>query len=410
MNLAEDVLTAEQRIQKAHIAIMRHPNYIFLTNVLMLGLVKVIDDDTLTACTDGKNVLYGRKFVDSLTDAELIFLVLHENFHKMYKHLRTWRHLSDENPKIANMATDYVINLQIHKAHELDQFAVMPEGGCLDKRFAGMNAGEVFAIIKEEMEEGEDGEDGEDGEGGQGGQSGNGGDYGTPLDEHDWEGADEMTDDEKQKLSDDIDNALRQGTVLAGTQGGNVSGEITELLKPKIDWRKMLRHFVQELCKGSDYGTYAKPNRRFIGSDVYLPSPVSETIPELVIGMDTSGSCWEALPYFLAELHSICKTIKALKVHIMFWDTEVEYKLVEGADVENVEIKHAYGGGGTDVNCVTKFMNDEGIKPTAAVILTDGYLSDGWGSWSCPVMWALVNNDRDVPTTGKYVRVEDWKS
>ena len=395
-------LTEEQRIKRAVIRIMRHPKYIFLTNILMVGEMEVIDVD-ITACTDGKNVLFGRAFVASLTDAELRFLILHEAFHKMYKHLRTWKVLHDENQRCANMAFDYVINLQIANENT-DGFATMPEGGLLDEKFAGMNAKQVFDIINEDEDEDEKGEGEEGGEG----EPGTGSSSGETLDVHDWEGAQELTKEEAEELDQEIDGAIRQGAILAGRQGGTLSEEIQQLMKPKLDWKKILRDFVQARCAGKDYGTYAKPNRRFIGSNIYLPSPVSETIPELCIAMDTSGSCWSFLPYFLAELKSICKGVKALKVHIMFWDCNVVYEMHEGSAVEEVEIKNAYGGGGTDVNCVTKYMSENKINPTASIIMTDGYLSDGWSTWNHPVLWVLVNNKRDNPPVGKYVRVEDF--
>ena len=390
-------ITEEQRVERAVVQIMRHERYIFLTNIMMIGEVIVVDVD-ITACTDGKNVLLGRAFVASLTDAELRFLFLHENFHKMYKHLRTWKALHDENPRCANMACDYVINWQIVEENP-DGFATMPECGLIAERFAGMNAKQVFDIIKQPPEEGEEGDDPGPGDGGGSGET---------IDVHDWEGASELTDEEAEELEQEIDSAIRQGSMLAGQQGGSISEEIKQLMKPKLDWKKITRDFVQARCAGKDYGTYAKPNRRFIGSNIYLPSPVSETIPELCIAMDTSGSCWSFLPYFLAELKSICKGVKALKVHIMFWDTTLVYEMHEGSAVEEVEVKNAYGGGGTDVNCVTKYMSENKIKPTASIIMTDGYLSDGWSTWDHPVLWILVNNNEDIPPVGKYVRVEDF--
>ena len=72
-------LTAEQRILKAMTAIMSCPKYVALGGALLIGN-HVVKNDIPTACTDGKNCYYGRAFVDSLTDAELRFLILHETF------------------------------------------------------------------------------------------------------------------------------------------------------------------------------------------------------------------------------------------------------------------------------------------------------------------------------------------
>ena len=385
-------LTQEQRLHRAYFEIINQSKYVHLASIMMHGTHQVVDAE-ITACTDGRDVAYGRKFLEALSNEEVRFLILHEVYHKMYRHLRTWKHLHDKDAQCANQACDYVSNLQIAEENS-DGFATMPEGGCLDRRFRNMSTQQVFDIIYQEKQE-------------EGGSSGGGGE---PIDDHDWDGAKELSDEEVQELEDQIEGAIREGAILAGKQGAGLSDSFKELLRPKVDWRKVTRKFVSEQCVGRDYGTYARPNRRFIGSDIYLPSLVSETIPELLVALDTSGSCWSALPYFLAEVKSICSTIKPHKLHLMFWDTNVVYEMHEGNNVEDLKVKDAFGGGGTDVNCVTTYLKEHNIKPTASVILTDGYLSNGWGKWDHPVLWCLVNNKNDVPPKGKFVRVEDWRN
>jgi predicted metal-dependent peptidase len=384
-------LTQEQRLHRAYFEIINQSKYVHLASIMMHGTHQVVDAE-ITACTDGRDVAYGRKFLEALSNEEVRFLILHEVYHKMYRHLRTWKHLHDKDAQCANQACDYVINLQIAEENS-DGFATMPEGGCLDRRFRNMSTQQVFDIIYQEKQE-----------------EGGGGGGGEPIDDHDWDGAKELSDEEVQELEDEIEGAIREGAILAGKQGAGLSDSFKELLRPKVDWRKVTRKFVSEQCVGRDYGTYARPNRRFIGSDIYLPSLVSETIPELLVALDTSGSCWAALPYFLAEVKSICSTIKPHKLHLMFWDTNVVYEMHEGNNVEDLKVKDAFGGGGTDVNCVTTYLKEHNIKPTASVILTDGYLSNGWGKWDHPVLWCLVNNKNDVPPKGKFVRVEDWRN
>jgi predicted metal-dependent peptidase len=79
------LLTVEQRLSKALVAIMGSPKYTALAGVLMIG--EKIVNDTPTACTNGRDEMYGREFVEGLTDAELRGLVLHENYHKLYQHM-----------------------------------------------------------------------------------------------------------------------------------------------------------------------------------------------------------------------------------------------------------------------------------------------------------------------------------
>jgi len=143
-------LTPEQRLSKAVVAIMGEPKYTALAGVLMIG-DKSIRDDVPTACTNGRDEMYGRDFTDKLTDAELRFVILHENYHKLYRHLTTWRHLYDENPQLANMACDYVINLKI-RDDNTDGFATVPDGALIDDRYAGMDTAQVYKLLRDDPE------------------------------------------------------------------------------------------------------------------------------------------------------------------------------------------------------------------------------------------------------------------
>ena len=220
-------LNAEERLSKAIVAIMGSPKYTALAGVLMLG-EKTIDEDVPTACTNGRDEKYGRAFVDELTDAELRGLVLHENYHKLYSHLTTWRHLYDIDPQLSNVACDYVINLKIMDDNK-DGFATLPEGGLIDEKYRDMDTAQVFNILRKEQDEQPTGEDGDndsqdnesEGDGEQvrsnttGSQNTAVG-QGTGFDEHDWEGAQSLSTEEKRELARDIDEAIRQGALAAG--------------------------------------------------------------------------------------------------------------------------------------------------------------------------------------------------
>ena len=54
------LLSQEQRIKKAHIAMLKHPETALYSGVMMMGTTEVIDDDSVTAYTDGVNKRYGQ--------------------------------------------------------------------------------------------------------------------------------------------------------------------------------------------------------------------------------------------------------------------------------------------------------------------------------------------------------------
>ena len=406
-------LTAEERLSKAVVAIMGHPRYTALAGVLMIG-EKTIDDDVPTACTNGRDVKYGRAFVDGLTDAELRGLVLHEDEgHKLHRHLEIWQWMYEIDPHLANCACDYVINIKIVDDNRQDGFAELPEGGLVDERFRGMDSAQVFNILRKEQDEqsqddqGGDSQDDESGGDGEPSSSPGGGSAG--LDEHDWEGAQSLSDEDKRELARDIDEAIRQGAMAAGKMGGTGNRDLDELLQPQIDWREVLREFIQNTCAGSDYSTYARPNRRLMSQGIIMPSGISEQVGELVIAIDTSGSIGQReLTAFLSEVKGVCDTVKPDKLRLLYWGSSVVGdEAYDMHDLDNlVKSTKPMGGGGTDVNCVTQYMADEGIKPQACIVLTDGYLYSGWGDWTCPVLWAILDNKSAVPDEGKAVHIK----
>jgi len=400
------VLTAEQRIEKASVLIMGHPRYRALAGVLMIG-EKTVHDDIPTACTNGRDVKYGRAFVDGLTDAELRGLVLHEDEgHKLYRHLTTWRWMYDINPFLANCACDYVINIKIVDDNRQDGFAKLPEGGLVDERFRGMDSAQVFNILRQEQDDESEGDGKGTGEDGGDDSQDNESSSGS-FDEHDWDGAQELSDEEQRELARDIDEAIRQGAMAAGKLGG--SRDLDELLQPQVDWREVLREFIQTTCAGNDYSTYARPNRRLMSQGIIMPSGISEQVGELVIAIDTSGSIGQAaLTSFLSEVKGVCDTVKPDKVRILYWGSSVvgdeEYDMHE---LDNLTTStKPIGGGGTDVACVTEYMQGTGIKPQACIVLTDGYLYSGWGSWDCPVLWTVLDNKSALPDVGKAVHIK----
>ena len=409
-------LTAEERLSKAVVAIMGHPRYTALAGVLMVG-EKTIEDDIPTACTNGRDVKYGRAFVDGLTDAELRGLVLHEDEgHKLHRHLEIWRWMYDIDPHLANCACDYVINIKIVDDNKDDGFAQLPDGGLVDERFRGMDSAQVFNILRKEQDEqaqdSQDNEsegDGEQSEGGTTGSQNTAVGQGTGFDEHDWEGAQSLSDEDKRELARDIDEAIRQGAMAAGKMGGTGNRDLDELLQPQVDWREVLREFIQNTCAGNDYSTYARPNRRLMSQGIIMPSGISEQVGELVIAIDTSGSIGQReLTAFLSEVKGVCDTVKPDKLRLLYWGSSVVGdEAYDMRELDNlVKSTKPMGGGGTDVNCVTQYMTDEGIKPQACIVLTDGYLYSGWGDWTCPVLWAILDNKGAVPDEGKAVHIK----
>lgn len=394
--------TTERRLKKAKVSIMRSslPSLRLWAGVLMIGKTE-LRDDIPTACTNGRDEMYGRAFIDGLKDKEIAFVVLHEAMHKALRHLTVWRGLYKQDPRLANMACDYVINLMIVEADPQETVVAvprLPDGKpmcLLDTKYKGMNAKQVFDLLKQDKD--------------RGGDEGGGGE---PLDEHDWEGAKGLSEEDKEVLEREVDRALRQGAMEAKKMGGGAGGmsrELGDLLDPQIDWREVLREFVTSVCANKDTSSWRRVNRRFIGEGVYLPSLVGESVGKIVVGIDTSGSIGgQELANFMSEVVGICNTVTPDCVDLLYWDGEVagheQYRPGEYAGM--TQVTKPKGGGGTDPVCVKRYMETNKIGAECIIMLTDGYVPSWGDNWPAPILWVVSQNPSATATCGKTVHIK----
>jgi len=407
-------MPAEKRIELVHVSLMRAPEFALFAGLFMVGKTTV-EDLPITAATNGRDARYGRGFVDTLTDKELAFLIMHENMHKCYRHLTTWRSLYERDRRVANQACDYVINIQLLDMDPDGKLLHMPKDkntgavlGLVDARFRGMDTRQVFDILMQEKQDGGGG--GGDGEG-DGEQSDGESDSSGGLDQHDWEDAvNGMSKEEQEQLGRDIDQALRQGGIYAGKVGGNMPREIGELLKPKVNWREVLRRFVRTSLKDRDSVSWRRAHKNYLWQDVILPSIMGKRVKSLVIAMDTSGSIQgPILTEFLSEMNAIVRDIGADRIDVLYWDTQVAgHETYKGTNKDIVHRTNPRGGGGTDPDCVVDFMHEHELKPDALIMLTDGYMHSNkpkWAAIKAPTLWCVIGNDSYQVPNGQKLNI-----
>ena len=407
-------LTIEQRIKRAHVSMMKHPETAFYSGIMMMGETEVVDSERVTAYTDGVNKKYGRAFIEKVCaeDSDLRGLILHENLHIAFRHLLHSRDLFTRNRALANKAADYVVNDVILSMKD-KKFVTLPKGGLYDPKYHNMNMREVYRLLEQEQEQEQDngsgGGEGQDGD--DDGQGGGNGGRADPyqFDEHDTSNG-PSSQEEAQAQEAQIDRALREGALLAGRLGLNLPRQIQELLTPAVDWRKELAEFVSASCTGKDEYTWRRFNRRQLSNDLYLPSVESETIGEIVVAIDTSGSIGQAqINEFASELVSICEVVTPDSVRVLWWDTMVHGEQLFTPDKFSsiASLLKPLGGGGTAVSCVSEHINKRQINAECVVVFTDGYVENNV-KWDikAPTLWMVTANKSWTPPTGQKVMVE----
>jgi predicted metal-dependent peptidase len=421
----------EIRVKKAHIALMKHPETALYSGVMLMGKSEVVDDGCPTAYTDGVNKVYGRKFLETVdTEPKVRGLILHENLHVALKQLPRGKDMFEENRKLANIAADLVVNNIIEDIKgtvngSSERIVALPDGAVYDPMFQNWSMREIYNYLKKNCK------GGKKGRGGEGGQKGNDpadagsqdsdddGDTVTingktydlsDADEHDLDNLKDLTHGEIKEINDAIDKALREGGMLAGRMGAKMPRSISDLLEPKVDWRDEMRDFVTSSIKGKDEFTWRKLNKRQLVNDILSPSVENETIGELVVSIDTSGSIGgEQITEFATELVSICELCSPDKVRVLWWDTDVHGEQVFVGNYQDIaKLLKPVGGGGTHVSCVSEYINKERINAECVIVFTDGYVeSDITWNINSPTLWMVTENKGFEPPVGKKVKFGD---
>lgn len=367
-----------ERIRKQHVKIMAHKKWCAYGPLVAAGKT-TCDSDIPTAATNGIDKKYNPTFAASLTDEELRFVILHEATHVAYLHLDVWQDLWNQNPTLTNIAADHFVNLSLVDGDAGEGFIKMPSVGIQpEPEYRGLSVKQIYNRLLE---------DGEDGQGGGGGG----------IDEHEWEDAQGRDATEQEKLADEVGRLLRQGEITRRSRSkdgsGNEHGVFGDLLNPKVDWRAVLRQFIQDLCAGKDESSWRKPNRRYLANDVYMPSLQGVTMGPLIIGFDTSGSCFgsDYMTRFVTEITTIIEQVQPSKVTVVYWDTQV----VGHQDFENGQFAVANlkpkGGGGTRGDVLFNWIREQKLKPQAVVQFTDGEVGS-WGSSDIPTLWCIAGD------------------
>lgn len=422
----------ETRIKRGHITLMKHPQTALYSGVMLMGTTAV-EEGVPTAYTDGVNKKYGLKFLESITsESKVRGLILHENLHVALKQVVFGRAMFLENPKMANLAADFVVNdiitcIDGTVAGTSERLVELPDGAVYDAMFHDWSMREVYNYLKKNAKTGNGSGKGQ-GQGGQGNTPPSGGnqpndDDGdgdtvtvngktydiSQSDEHDFIGR-EVSAEEAKEILDDIDKALREGGMLAGRMGAKIPRVISDLLEPKIDWREALREFVSSTTKGNDEFTWRRMSKRHMANDIYLPSVENESIGEIVVAIDTSGSIGGAeITEFATELVSICDLCQPEAVRVLWWDTEVHGEQIFRDNYANIaKLLKPVGGGGTTVSCVSEYVNRNKIKAECVLVFTDGYVESNI-SWniSSPTLWMVTQRKDFVPPVGKKVMFGD---
>jgi predicted metal-dependent peptidase len=396
---------------RAHM-IMNAPFYA----TLAMTMPFVRKDEVQTMATDGKHIFYCDAFVMSEDDETIRGVVAHECAHVANLH-HTRR--GNRDPNDWNKACDYAIDPQLEK----DGFKVA-KFGFTGAGYDGWSAESIYAALQA----------GKQGQGQQQPQPGQGqpqAGQGTPQANPPQGGQPQPGQGQPQGASGNpsparpggvLDAApasdpaalqaaelatmalVQQAANVAKAAGkGSAMGSLAaaELKRPSIDWRQVLRRYVDSAARVSQQ--WHRPNRRHLHAGMYLPGNVPDSMGALGIIFDVSGSTCnpKTLATFLSELQGAIDDAMPSEVVILLCDTKVKarYRYEHG---DELKVK-LVGGGGTNMQPAIDELRDA----QAVICFTDCEFGRDPIDAGVPVLWAKYGRGGKFPAWGEGIQLPE---
>ena len=386
--------------------------------LLLMHIIFSVDESCATAATDGKRIYFSPRFLESLSDDELDFVLMHEILHVVLLHFLRGTELDNDR---FNIACDIVVNSNIMlergrvRPFILKNFGeaihLAPDG----KEGSLYTAEEVYEMLPQgKTRKGAKEHRNVSGEGSAEKAQGNPQKDGAFADDHTrWGALDEEDSVLRDVWTKRVIDAARAVSVWKSSKDRGrlpafAARLVEKLRKPQIDWRIILNSFVQEEI--NDY-SFFPPDRRFDENPFYLPdfNEKDETVKDILFMVDTSGSVSdEAVAAAYSEVYgAVAQYGGKLAGKLGFFDAAIIEPVPFESAGDLSRIKPA-GGGGTDFRIIFEYvaqrMEDE--PPASIIIMTDGYapfpkekMANG-----IPVLW-LINNEEVDPPWGKVARI-----
>lgn len=412
---AFDLDELAETVSAAKSFLVSRTEFAALSGMMFIGADKIVagHPEIQTAATDGQNTYWAAEFLSQLTPKQVCSVMLHERLHCMLRHpgvggmwapliLQASKDKQEENAKLLNCAMDFVVNQLIKDTDPQESVCCYsdipkPAVWLQDDKYRGWDVGAVFDDLQQ------NGHPQLKGSGP--GDAGSGG-----LDQHGLMDAfNALPEHEQQKIMQQIDTAVRMGkerAKMAGAAKGDLDRAMDDLTESKIDWRTVLADFVSMHAKGALYTTYAKPSRRWLAHDIYLPSMRGEALDEPCIMIDTSGSIGEAeLAEALGIVKGVLSAFQVQRMHIIYWDADVaSHEIYDLADDTILKETRPKGGGGTCFAPVLAYLKSKRIEPTFGLCITDGYIGDWGANPKFPMLFAVTTDV--TPPYGQHIKLD----
>lgn len=384
-------MTTIARLQKVRTKLLLtdSPKFVFIANLLQVQ--DVLDTNIKTACTDGSSIRWNPAFVETINDAELLGVMVHELMHIGLLH--TVIAQSYDNHKLLNIAADLAVNSILAKMGlKLQSGALMPGQGSFSHLPLNQSL-EAYYRALQDMDEDKLPEP----------QPGGVEPAGSEEQRNTPPGKSPQLSKEMaaEILKAMVGEAFRK-TVGSVTMPEVLGDAIKAALEPKIDFKHILRKYRTKLCRGGS--DWTRPNRRVMASGASIARNKTRKVNSVVVLLDCSGSMSdEEVSQCLKEIQGVFCEV-AGSVHVWQHDSEIVHKddMKAGQPVPDIERKTH--GGTSHVQPFAEII-ESGVDADLVICMTDCQTRypEEWPA--CDVLWISTCKvcEYSVPPVGELI-------
>ena len=388
--------------------------------LMLLERVEVNSMPTMGVAVEGLKMIlgYNRKYFESLTDDEVMWVFAHEMFHLALHHCTGRKPTDKDQQRRHNIAADLAVNCLVRTG----DFRRTPRHGVLFPKQFGfpekLSMEQYYDMLpnspdkggeggkggggKDEDKDGEGGSKDEDKDGKGGGRGDKDGEQ--PCGSHGGFDVHDGWSEEEDSVADEIIRQKIREMENSDRYWGSMSADEKEVIvaaqRSTTAWHRLLRVVYGSLLSRGVIHTFKRPNRRF---GYPYTGFKREYTDRVLLLWDTSGSCWgkEEQSKFLAETNRIAEL---MPVDVLMFDAGIQGKVIPfNRKMRSFPVS---GGGGTSFK--EPFEYADRMHYRTVICLTDGcapaiekprYVKD--------TIWAIIGAGNKPPVDwGRVVNID----
>ena len=178
----------------------------------------------------------------------------------------------------------------------------------------------------------------------------------------------------------------------------SLKSQFGEVKSRQVTWKELLSRIPQAIQRTAL--NRKKFARRHIHTGAYLPRMEQKRLNHITVAFDTSGSVSDhQINLMLGELNHLRTTLNPKETLVLCFDTQIHttFSFTDSEPVANIDIN---GRGGTYLEPIPKYIDDQDIHTSCLIVFSDMDCAPLKQQPEYPIFWIILDNPGVKPPFG----------